>query len=175
MAAPLILTPKSSRQSKMECKITAVQKEVLPKIEKIDPSGNYPSPESIAEGGWRITPPPWLNPNVIADIVTLKSQIEKDHAMLLDHEKIITLLLNERGEMRKEIQELKLQLSQKQQVENLWKESDASADLLERVFNTRDIKIKNAKEALSGLGARLKYCKKDGIDSVTLVRSVRGE
>ena len=181
-ASPMLkLKSSKAPKSPLDCTVIPSKKELVSHPEKTDASGNYISEQEALAEGWKVTPPPWLSKRVISEIVTFKSLYEKDHKLVLEHEKVITHLLNENIEMKKEIQELKSQqLSNKpdldkQKMDILHKKSHESADLLERIFMTNDIEIGTAEQALSELGGILKDCKKEGKNSVLLVRSVRGD
>jgi hypothetical protein len=171
-----ILASKASKRMKnpADCKVTTLQKEFpSPQVEKTDPSGNYLTPQSIVDCGWVVTPPPWLNPNVIADIVILKSQIEKDHVLLLEHEKVITLLLNERVEMRKEIQELKLHLEANAEEEDIWEINKKEISRMEKMFNLPLVSEEPIEEKIAKMNGFLKKYTENDPDPVELLISMR--
>ena len=137
----------------------------------------YTSPQSSVEEAWKITPPPWLNKKVISEIVTFKSLYEKDHKLLFEHEKIITFLLSDRAEMKREIQELRS--------ENQVSKMDYSFEDLQKMSdeNMREIKIAldlpdindglSLKDRLQKLDGFLKSYSKDNVNSVDLIREMR--
>jgi hypothetical protein len=99
----------------------------------------------------------------------------KNKEIINEHDRDIGYLSLKVAQMEKEIQELKSQLINKQKIEDLWRESEENANFLECTFGIDNKKIKTAEQAFLELGGILKDCTKDGIDSVSLVHSIRGE
>lgn len=140
-----------------------------------DGSCNYvPMQQPIRESGWTIAPPAWINENAMKELFSYKSITERDHKMLCEQEKVITYLLKELTEVKKELSEVKSKLSFSEEQE-LWQQSNKNVDILESIFNTGDLHIHTAEQALFELGGILKDCNKGGKNSVNLVKSVRGD
>jgi hypothetical protein len=87
----------------------------------------------------------------------------------------VSNLQKENSRMWEEIKLLKLQLSDKKNLDELWKISDQNVSLLDDIFNLDDIKTLNPESALRELKGILKDCRSDGINSDDIVRSIRGE
>jgi hypothetical protein len=124
---------------------------------------------------WASATPTWtIGSGSSLEIEKLKNQnmsISDDVSLL---QETVNDLQSQILEMQKEIDSLKSQLKIFQE-SDLWKESDHSADMLERVFNTHNIQIQSSQQALCELRGILKDCRKDGIDSVMMVHSARGD
>jgi len=162
-----ILIPPTNRRTVL----TPSQREVPSQSEKTESVQDYYiSPQSSLEEGWKITPPPWLNKNVISEIVTFKSLFEKDHKLVLEHESVITYLLNERAEMKKEIQELKSQNLQKM---DDWGESQNNSKLIREIFNLPKTKKRSVDEILHDMDGCLKDYSYPQGDILEDIRSIR--
>ncbi|MFA5221634.1 MAG: hypothetical protein WC391_05055 [Methanoregula sp.] len=157
MAAAQALSSKSQKRLKtpVDCSNASVQKEIISQQERVDSSGNYTPQQSMLKEAWTITPPPWLNPTVVAGIVTLKSQVEKDHILLFEHDKILTTVLNELYELKQEKKELRLQ-NQVLQKKDEWNSSERNARSLEEMFDLPKSSERSIDEILNDLDGCLK-------------------
>jgi hypothetical protein len=118
--------------------------------------------------------PSWLS-IAISEIDRLKARID-------EHEEVIAYLSIEKTRDRNEINELKRDIallkshsSDIKKTDDLWIESRINAQSIRLAFHLEKETESTAEEALSELGGILKDCRKEGIDSVTLVRSIRGD
>jgi len=170
MASP-ILDFKPRRKRPKICKVVSSKKEDFPKSDTTT-NDDYITPQSSLEEGWKVVPPMWLNKNVISDIVTFKSLVERDHKLLIEHEEVITYLLKEHSEMREEIQILKSQ-SNSQQESDEWGVSKQNARFLEDLFNLPKTTRKSVEDILNELDGCLRSYSDPENDVLDDIQSIR--
>jgi len=114
--------------------------------------------------------PVWSIGQAISDVEDLKTKHEKNYRLLLEHEDTLTQLLNENIEMRRELQELKLQLNNQNPLKT---DLDKEINDFRALFGLPPLSEKFEKISFEDLEGLLNDLSQEGLDSVEVIRSIR--
>lgn len=137
--------------------------------------------ESVLRIGdtWKVVSPTEVysqildNKSITSELDEIKIKYRESNKLILEHEKILTEVLNENIVMKREIQQLKSHIKIFQETEDIWKSSEENIHKIEKLFSLPPSSNESLEITFTKMKGLFKEYSEDGVSSIDLLAAMR--